>query len=140
MPQPDPVTPLRGAEHRSEHTERTVDHKVFVRDLMLTCMIGVHGHERRARQRVRVNLTLDVAASARSAADSLAGVVDYETIVDGIRRLADAGHINLVETLAERIADLALADRRVLATTVKVEKIDVFADAASVGVELTRRR
>jgi dihydroneopterin aldolase len=137
MSQPDPVTPLPAARREAEHK---TDHKVFVRDLMLTCMIGVHGHERRARQRVRVNLTLDVASSARAAADALAGVVDYETIVDGIRRLADAGHINLVETLAERIADLALADRRVLAATVKVEKIDVFADAASVGVELTRRR
>jgi 7,8-dihydroneopterin aldolase/epimerase/oxygenase len=133
MPQSDPVTPLPTAR-------RETDHRVFVRDLMLTCMIGVHGHERRARQRVRVNLTLDVASSAKAAADALVGVVDYETIVDGIRRIAEEGHINLVETLAERIADLALADRRVLAATVRVEKIDVFADVASVGVELTRRR
>ncbi|MSP82544.1 MAG: dihydroneopterin aldolase [Alphaproteobacteria bacterium] len=117
-----------------------MDHRVFVRDLVLACSIGVHDHERRASQRVRINIDLDVASRAASADDSLANVVDYERVVDGARRFAREGHINLVETLAERIARFCLEDARVLTARVRVEKIDVFPDAAAVGVEIIRGR
>ena len=48
-------------------------------------------------------------------------------------------HINLVETLAEAIADLCLAHRRVIEVRVMIEKLDVE-PGASVGVEIERRR
>jgi len=52
----------------------------------------------------------------------------------------EAGHINLVETLAEQIASLALLDNRVLSARVRVEKLQVMEDAESVGVEIERKR
>jgi dihydroneopterin aldolase len=64
--------------------------------------------------------------------------VCYEEVVSGMRRLVAAGHLNLVETLAEQIATLCLEDRRVRVARVRVEKLDVFADATSVGVEIER--
>jgi len=67
-------------------------------------------------------------------------VLNYETIVDGIKALADGKHINLVESLADRIAELCLADPRVRAARVMVEKLDIYAEAASVGVMIERRR
>ena len=45
---------------------------------------------------------------------------------------------NLVETLAERLAGICLQDPRVRSARVRVEKLDVFADAVSVGVEIER--
>jgi dihydroneopterin aldolase len=124
MPAPPPVVP---------------DHRVFVRDLVIACSIGAHAHERDGPQRVRVNVEIDVATEARAAGDRLANVLDYEAVVTAIRRIAGHGHINLVETLAERIAEASLTDPRALAVRVRVEKLDVFADAAAVGVELERR-
>jgi dihydroneopterin aldolase len=124
---------------RTDKAPDAAPHRVFVRDLVLDCSIGVHGHERRANQRVRINVDLDVNAPP-AAGDSLAEVVDYERVVDGIRRFARAGHVNLVETLAERIAAFCLADPRVALARVRVEKIDVFPDAAAVGVEIVRGR
>ena len=50
-----------------------------------------------------------------------------------------AGHVQLVETLAERLAEACLADDRILIARVRVEKLDVFADATSAGVEVERR-
>ena len=58
----------------------------------------------------------------------------------GIKAIVAAGHINLVETLAERIAALGLADHRVEAARVRVEKLHVVAEAESVGVEIERFR
>jgi dihydroneopterin aldolase len=116
------------------------DHRVFVRDLIVTCSIGAHPYERDKPQRVRINVELDVATRASEAGDSLGNVVDYERVVKAARRIATAGHINLVETLAERIAAHCLEDRGVARACVRIEKLDVFKDAESVGVELVRRR
>ena len=69
----------------------------------------------------------------------LSRVVDYEVLADRVRALVAAGHVRLVETLAERIAEACLTDRRVLLARVRVEKLAVFADAASAGVEIERR-
>jgi dihydroneopterin aldolase len=88
---------------------------------------------------VRVNVELAVADDG-AAEDSIRNVVSYEDIVRVVRRLVEGDHINLVETLAERIAAALLKDRRVNAARVRVEKLDVFADAGSVGVEIERRR
>lgn len=122
--------------HQTEAEQRT--RRVFVRDLVLPALIGVHRHEQDGRQRVRINLDLDVPEDPMPLADRLAEVVNYEDIVTGIRQIVAAGHINLVETLAERVAARCLADRRVERVRVRVEKLDVFADAGSVGVEIER--
>lgn len=112
--------------------------RVFVRDLELSALIGVHRHEHDGRQRVRINLDLTVREDDEPPADRLSDVVCYEDIVTGTRAIVNGGHVNLVETLAERIAAMCLTDRRVHAVRVRVEKLDVFADAASVGVEIER--
>jgi dihydroneopterin aldolase len=112
--------------------------RIFVRDLELAALIGVHRHEQDGRQRVRINLDLDVLEGDQPAQDRLSDVVCYAEIVAGVRAIIAAGHINLVETLAERIATQCLSDRRVRSARVRVEKLDVFADASSVGVEIER--
>ena len=114
--------------------------RVFVRDLVLDARIGVYRHEKKREQRIRLNLDLTVEESARAHGDRLADVVCYEKIVNRVRALVGEGHVNLVETLAERIAALCLEDPQIAKAIVRVEKLEVFADAASVGVEIERSR
>ncbi|MCF3946320.1 dihydroneopterin aldolase [Acidiphilium sp. AL] len=121
--------------------------RMFVRDLVMEARIGVHAHEHGRTQRIRVNLDLAVDDDgarplSRQAVgrDVLTRVVDYEHLVNAARELIVAGHVQLVETLAERLAELCLADRRVALVRVRVEKLDVFPDAEAVGVEIERRR
>ncbi len=111
---------------------------VFICDLVLSCLIGVHKHERRKSQRVRINLDLAVLEETNPLADKLSEVVCYEDVADGIRAMLAEGHVNLVETLAEMIAEMCLEDERVRVARVRIEKLDVFADATSVGVEIER--
>ena len=111
--------------------------KVFVRDLILPCRIGVYSHEKHGEQRVRINLEL-TCVEHPAINDEHHNVVCYAEVVEDIRRLISEGHINLVETLAERIAALCLSDPRVRSARVRVEKLDVFPDAASVGIEIER--
>ena len=111
-------------------------YRLIVRDLMLSCSIGAYDAERRAPQRVRVNLVLWTRRPPGLSADRLTQVLDYDRIADGIRALTQRGHINLLETLAERIVELALDEPLVEGVRVLAEKPDVYVDAAGVGVEL----
>ena len=115
-------------------------YRILVRDLLLMCSIGVHAHERLAPQRVRLNVEMDVTECDGAVGDDIAEVVSYEDVITGIKRVVAGGHINLVETLADRIAELCLADPRVAVARVRVEKLDVYAEAAAVGIEIERRR
>lgn len=124
---------------------------VFLRDMVLMASIGVHGFEHEAPQRIRINLDLGVvdgaapratrlaSPAASDAEDRLSQVVDYEKIADAVRAIVGSGHVRLLETLAERLALACLADARVQLVRVRVEKLDIFADMASVGVEIERR-
>lgn len=111
--------------------------RILVRDLILPANIGVYPHEHAVRQRVCINLDLEVADTP---ATTLASVVDYAAITNRVRAIVAAGHVHLVETLAERIAETCLIDARVELARIRVEKLDVFADAASAGVAIERRR
>ncbi len=111
---------------------------VFVRELELMATVGVHEHEKRAPQRIVVSLDLTVRDGGALPSDRLDDVVCYERVVSRIKEICAAGHVNLIETLAERMAEAALEDPRVLGTRVRIEKPDAFADCRSVGIEIER--
>ena len=114
--------------------------RILIRDLVLSFHIGVHGYEKDAPQSVRINIELDVDRSPQPLQDDIGNVISYEGILQGIRTIAAGEHINLVETLAEQIADLCLADARALKVRVRIEKLEVEPAAAGVGVEILRHR
>lgn len=133
-------------DHKSYADITQATRRMFIRDLVLAASIGVYAHERGSRQRVRINIELAVQDDGAQnfsrpavGADDLARVVDYEAIFNRVRAITLEGHIQLVETLAERLAETSLLDARVRRVLVRVEKLDVFADAAAVGVEIERR-
>ncbi len=114
--------------------------RVLIRDLVMHCSIGVHAHEHESAQRVRVNLDIAVLEDDRPLKDDLRNVVCYDDIIVEVRRLVGAGHVRLLETLAERIAAACLTDPRVQSAIVQIEKLDVYTDVAAVGVAIERRR
>ncbi|MGY9015809.1 MAG: dihydroneopterin aldolase [Rhodospirillales bacterium] len=111
---------------------------VFIRDLLLPCSIGVHQHEKIEPQQIRINLDLAVKEGTDGLNDQIENVICYEEIVVGVRALISRGHVNLVETLGDDIASMCLEDLRVRSVRVRIEKLDVFEDATSVGVEIER--
>jgi 7,8-dihydroneopterin aldolase/epimerase/oxygenase len=117
----------------------TARYTLFVRNLVLAAKIGVHPHERVRPPRLRVSVELDM-TGAPPHRDELVDALDYERVVAGIRELAMARHIHLVETFADAVAQLCLGNARVAGARVTIEKLDVYPDAESVGVTLERRR
>lgn len=123
--------------HHVASAEARLRH-VFVRDLDLSALIGIYDDEKLKPQRIVVNIDLSVREG--SGDDDISHVVSYEIIVRKVEAIIAEGHINLVETLCERIAESCLRDRRVMAARVRVEKPDIIPNARSVGVEIERSR
>ena len=88
---------------------------------------------------MRINLDLAV-EDLVDPEDDLAKVVDYGVIEARIRAIIESGHVNLIETLAERIAATCFEDGRVKSARVRVEKLHALSAAESAGVEIERSR
>jgi dihydroneopterin aldolase len=120
----------------------SVTDRVFVRELVLPVSIGVYAHEYGKPQRVRFDVSVQVARPLRDGrvppSRDLRDIYSYDIISDGIRMLVAAGHIDLVETLAERIAALLLADPRVMQARVEVTKLETGSGRVGVAIERTR--
>jgi len=125
-------TPLRIAD-----ADNGIRH-VFIRDFMVDCSIGIHSHEKEHEQRVRINVDLAVSEGQQPIDDNIRNVICYEQLAIGIEAIIAEGHVNLVETLAEKIAAMCLLQSEVQSARVRVEKLDILDSAESVGVEIER--
>ena len=124
---PDLANATRGLRH------------VFVNRLAVEASIGIHPHERENKQTIW--LTIDAGVLEESATpEAIGDVVCYEDICKLATALATDGHIDLVETLAERIADRLMEDPRLVQIRVQIEKPQAIAQAASVGIAISRLR
>lgn len=116
--------------------------RVFIRDLVLPARIGIHDHERAQAQSVIINVDASVEEAVEGAdtttTGNIADVVCYETLTKQIKEVLAGGHTDLVEVLAEEIADRLLADARIIRLRIRLEKPEAIAEAAGVGVEIER--
>jgi 7,8-dihydroneopterin aldolase/epimerase/oxygenase len=113
---------------------------VFVNDFEIVASVGVFEHEKRYEQRILLSADLAVRDDYDGVSDRLEDVLDYSTLLEGIALLVQQEHVNLLETLAERIARYCLADPRVESVRVRIEKPDALAMCRSVGIEIERAR
>lgn len=133
QPKPKEITPLPRASNAPQR-------KVFVNGLVIDAFIGAYESEQGAPQPVVIDFEADVIEPSNPVSDRLEDVVCYDRLTQGIREIIAEGHIKLVETLAERIADLVLSHPMVLGVTVKVIKPNAIKDANAVGVTIQRMK
>ena len=107
---------------------------VLLQRLTVQAEIGLYARERGRRQPLVLSVDAEIEPQRVSEPDQ---TVNYEHFAAKARALADAGHVDLVETFAERYADLLLDHPRVLRVTVRVEKPEALGTDAEVGVEVT---
>jgi 7,8-dihydroneopterin aldolase/epimerase/oxygenase len=101
---------------------------------------GVFDFERRDGQVFKVDLMLGLDTSAAAASDSLSDTVDYGGLVADVVAVLEGEPVDLIETLADRIARACLTDARVRWTEVTVHKPDAPIEATFSDVALTIRR
>ena len=103
---------------------------------------GVLEFERREGQTFVIDLVLGIETGLAAASDDLRDTVDYGSLVASVKAAVEKDPVDLIETLAQRIADVCLLDARVEWTRVTVHKPDAPIDAtfSDVTLTITRRR
>lgn len=112
--------------------------RVLIESLEIETVIGVYDWERSIRQRLVLDLELATDIRAAAAADDLALTLDYAAISERIARFAAEHDVALVETFAERLAALLLAEYRLPWLRLTVRKPGAVPTAAAVGVRIER--
>ena len=114
--------------------------RIFLKNFETWISMGVHDFEKKAKQRVVVNVDLYLDPEGSIRRDHISETVDYDFVRREITALADSGHVHLQETFCEKILAICLAKPGVIAARVSSEKPDVYPDCESVGFEIFRAR
>ena len=111
---------------------------VYIEGLRVDTVIGVYDWERTIQQTVVIDLqmTTDIALAARD--DDLAFTLDYSAIADRVTAFVAASRFQLLESLAEAIASLVLAEFAVDTVKLKIGKPGAVSNATDVGVIIKR--
>ncbi|NLO78786.1 MAG: dihydroneopterin aldolase [Xanthomonadaceae bacterium] len=113
---------------------------VFLRGLKVDTVIGVYQWERRIRQTLLLDLELGTNVAAAAASDDIAKALDYYAVAVRVREFVESSEFRLVETLAERVAEMVLTEFPADWLRLTVSKPGAIRDCAAVGVHLERRR
>ena len=114
--------------------------KVLINDLTLLMSIGVHDFEKIEKQEVKFNINIDINPLIAPIKSKLNNIVNYETVVKYITRLAKNKHYELLETLAEDIFFILFKNTNIKKIKLKIEKTQIIKNTSSVGVEITKKR
>tara|TARA_X000000950_G_C13897920_1_gene653693 strand:- start:2526 stop:2984 length:459 start_codon:yes stop_codon:yes gene_type:complete len=113
---------------------------ILVNKLILNALIGIHDHEKSKKQKICITLNLKANDNFNNLYDNIDNVVSYEHIVNDIKEFIGKGHVGLLETLAEEIVIICFKDKRILEAKITIEKLEVFSETHSVGIEIQRKR
>ncbi len=114
--------------------------KIHIRDLRLSCFIGIGEEERKHKQEVLIDLALHADLSDAGRSDRIEDTVNYSDIVSQVASLVENSSFNLVERLAESIAGLCLKHPVVQRVVVRLEKPGALLLAGVAGVEIVREK
>lgn len=113
--------------------------EIFLRDFVFDCFIGIHDFERGVRQRMQVNIVLQVKKIVPQR-DELALVLDYDYLRLGVLDLVRERVFDTQEYLLGKIVDIAFSHTAVVGVLVETCKPDVYPDSAGVGCRLQLAR
>lgn len=111
---------------------------VFISDLRIQTTIGIYGWERRVRQTISLDLEMGADIRAAAATDAIEDTLDYKAVAKRLIAFIEASEFQLVETLAERIADIVLGEFGVPWLRLTVHKPGAVRGSRDVGVIIER--
>ncbi|MDG2473788.1 MAG: dihydroneopterin aldolase [Paracoccaceae bacterium] len=110
--------------------------KIFVSNYIKEVEIGAFQSERDCTQRVEFNVCLEIEPLVKEVDDDVDKILSYDIIIEAINFELKSRRFNLLETLAERIAERCLIESRVIGVEIKIEKLDRI--PGSLGVSISR--
>ena len=113
---------------------------IFLRGLEIETTIGIYEWERKIKQKVVIDLEMATDIRKAAAHDDIQFTVDYKAVAKRIIAFVEQQQFYLVETMAERIAEILLEEFRLPWVKVSVNKRGAIRGATDVGVVIERTR
>tara|TARA_B100001029_G_C14950505_1_gene388476 strand:- start:441 stop:866 length:426 start_codon:yes stop_codon:yes gene_type:complete len=114
--------------------------KILINELILDLKLGYYDFEKDKSQKVKFSLEIDYKDKKPTNDKDIKSIVNYGQVVKLIRKLTKNKHYNFLETLAEDAFDVLFRDKRIGKITLKIEKLEILKDCASVGIQITKKR
>ncbi len=111
--------------------------KIIVKDLTLLLSVGIHRFEKLEKQRVKFNIEITTDPNLKP---DIKSIVNYESVINDIKRLTKKTHFELLESLSESIFDEIFKNKRIKQIKLKIEKLDIIKETTSVGIEVVKTR
>ena len=111
--------------------------KIIVNDLILLLSVGIHQFEKLKKQRVKFNLEITTDPNIKP---EIKTIVNYENIINDIKKLTEKKHFDLLESLSESIFDEIFKNKKIKKIKLKIEKLDIIKETTSVGIEVVKTK
>ena len=111
--------------------------KVIVKDLILLISVGIHQFEKQKKQKVKFNLVITTDPNLKS---DIKSIVNYENVINDIKKITEKKHFELLENLSENIFDVIFKNKRIKKVKLQIEKLDIIKEAKSVGIEVVKTK
>ena len=111
--------------------------KIIVKDLILLLSVGIHQFEKLEKQRVKFNIEISTDPNLKP---DIKSIVNYENVINDIKRLTKKTHFELLEGLSEAIFDEIFKNKKIKKIKLKIEKLDIIKETSSVGIEVIKTR
>jgi dihydroneopterin aldolase len=114
--------------------------KILIKELILDLKLGYYDFEKEKAQKVKFSLEIDYEDKKPTSDKDIKSIVNYGKVVKLITKLVKKKHYNFLETLAEDVFDELFRDKRIGKITLKIEKLEIIKECASVGIQITKKR
>ena len=111
--------------------------KIIIKDLILLLSVGIHLFEKQKKQRVKLNIEITTDPNLKP---DIKSIVNYESIINDIKKLTKKTHFELLESLSETIFDEIFKNKKIKKIKLKIEKLDIIKEAISVGIEVIKTK
>jgi len=111
--------------------------KIIIKDLVLLISVGIHQFEKLKRQKVKFNIEITTDPNLKP---DIKTIVNYENVINDIKKLTKKTHFELLESLSDTIFDELFKNRKIKKIKLKIEKMEIIKETTSVGVEVVKTR
>ena len=114
--------------------------KILINELILDLKLGYYDFEKEKSQKVKFSLEIDYEDKKPTNDKDIKSIVNYGTVVKLITKLVKKKHYNFLESLAEAVFNELFKDKRIGKIMLKIEKMEIFKECSSVGIQITKKR
>ena len=114
--------------------------KILIKELIIDLKLGYYDFEKEKAQKVKFSLGIDYEDKKPTSDKDIKSIVNYGKVVKLITKLVKKKHYNFLETLAEDVFDELFKDKRIGKIMLKIEKLEIIKECASVGIQITKKK